>query len=208
MDTVRYWIAVIALLATPPAILVWYVIHPLAPMWRRLGSAVTTTALIVIAAGIMAGIWVVREPLLGADLGTSWATLAAGLATVALAAWLGIHRKRQLTTRILTGIPEFSAAAYPGELLTEGVYSAIRNPRYVEVFLAVLAYALLANYTGTYILALLVVPTSLYLVVLLEERELRDRFGAEWDAYAARVPRFVPARGDGDRGVDRGEGSR
>jgi protein-S-isoprenylcysteine O-methyltransferase Ste14 len=29
-------------------------------------------------------------------------------------------------------------------------------------------------------------------VVLLEERELRDRFGAEYDEYCGRVPRYIP----------------
>ncbi len=192
MDTVRYWIAVIALLGTPPGILMWFLVHPLAPFWRRVGNAVTYTALSIMAAVVMVGVWFVREPLLGKDLGTSYLTLAAGVVLVGLTAWLAIHRKRQLTTRILSGIPEFSADAYPGALLTEGVYGIIRNPRYVEVFLAVLAYALAANYTGPYILALVATPLSLYLVVLMEERELRDRFGSDWDAYAARVPRFIP----------------
>jgi protein-S-isoprenylcysteine O-methyltransferase Ste14 len=31
-------------------------------------------------------------------------------------------------------------------------------------------------------------------VVLLEERELRDRFGAEYDEYCRRVPRYIPGR--------------
>jgi protein-S-isoprenylcysteine O-methyltransferase Ste14 len=34
----------------------------------------------------------------------------------------------------------------------------------------------------------------LWATVRLEERELRDRFGAEWEAYARRVPRFLPRR--------------
>jgi protein-S-isoprenylcysteine O-methyltransferase Ste14 len=33
---------------------------------------------------------------------------------------------------------------------------------------------------------------SVLVIVRLEERELHDRFGAEYDAYRARVPRFIP----------------
>lgn len=52
-------------------------------------------------------------------------------------------------------------------------------------------YSLVANYLALYALLLLSLPT-LYLVVILEERELRDRFGAEYTAYCREVPRFLP----------------
>ncbi len=56
-----------------------------------------------------------------------------------------------------------------------------------------LAYALVANYVGGYIVSALCLPT-IYLMVLLEERELRARFGMEYLEYCQRVPRFVPKR--------------
>jgi protein-S-isoprenylcysteine O-methyltransferase Ste14 len=31
-------------------------------------------------------------------------------------------------------------------------------------------------------------------LVLLEERELRDRFGAEYEEYCRQVPRWIPGR--------------
>ena len=36
---------------------------------------------------------------------------------------------------------------------------------------------------------------SSYFIVVLEERELRDRFGSTYEEYSRRVPRFFPRRG-------------
>ncbi len=99
--------------------------------------------------------------------------------------------RKHLTFGILSGLPELSKEQYPGTLLTEGIYAKIRHPRYVEVFLAVLAYAFAANYLAPYVLALVSVP-AIYLIVILEERELKKRFGEAYEEYGRRVPRFIP----------------
>jgi protein-S-isoprenylcysteine O-methyltransferase Ste14 len=69
----------------------------------------------------------------------------------------------------------------------------MRHPRYVELSLFVLGYTLAANYLATYVLCAVMVPV-LYAIVLLEERELRDRFGEAYEAYHKQVPRFVPRK--------------
>ena len=51
--------------------------------------------------------------------------------------------------------------------------------------------AMLANYLATWILAAACVPV-LYLVTLVEERELVERFGEDYRAYRRRVPRLIP----------------
>jgi len=33
---------------------------------------------------------------------------------------------------------------------------------------------------------------NIRVLVQMEERELRERYGAEYEAYCARVPRFIP----------------
>ena len=58
-----------------------------------------------------------------------------------------------------------------GRLLTDGIYSRMRNPRYVEFLLFVLAYAGFANYSGTWIMWALAWP-GIHFVVLLEEKEI------------------------------------
>jgi len=78
-----------------------------------------------------------------------------------------------------------------GRLLTGGIYGRTRNPRYLEILTFSFVYTAFANYAGIWVLYALMFP-ALHLVVLLEERELRDRFGAEYEEYRRRVPRYLP----------------
>jgi protein-S-isoprenylcysteine O-methyltransferase Ste14 len=170
---------------------VWLVIHPLARTWRRIGPVGTYAALTLPAAALGVWLWSSRRTLLGADLGTHPILVGLGIAAFAAALAVARVRRRQLTPRILTGVPELSRDK--GRLLTEGVYARTRNPRYLELLLSVLGFVALANHAGTWVLFALCFP-AVHLVVRLEERELRDRFGAEYDAYCRRVPRYVPKR--------------
>ena len=63
----------------------------------------------------------------------------------------------------------------------------------MAVWLETGAVALSTDYLGIYVMALAISP-ALYLGVVLEEKELRDRFGVEYAAYSERVPRFIPRR--------------
>jgi len=77
-------------------------------------------------------------------------------------------------------------------LVTRGVYARVRHPMYSSLFLQALGQAVaVPNWVAgpSYFAAL-------WLLVAFrlgpEERMMRDRFGAEWDAYAARTKRLVP----------------
>jgi protein-S-isoprenylcysteine O-methyltransferase Ste14 len=191
MDTFRYVVALVILMSLVPAVLLWFLIHPFGAFWRRLGPSVTYFFLGVVAALMMAGVYVARGTLMVGDLGTSYATLGLGLLAMGLGTLIALQRRKHLTFRILSGFPQVSAQDYPGTLLTQGIYGKIRHPRYVEVILWVFGYALISNYLSMYLAALLTVP-GLLLIVAMEERELEERFGEEWRAYRDRVPRFIP----------------
>jgi protein-S-isoprenylcysteine O-methyltransferase Ste14 len=191
MDALRYAFGLMMIVTAPITLGVWLLIHPFARGWRRIGPVATYAALTLPSAALGLWLWSVRRPLLGADLGTNPMLVGLGIAAFASAIAIARVRQRQLTTRILTGIPELSRD--PGRLLTEGVYARTRNPRYLEFLLSALGCVAIANYVGTWVLWALCFP-GVHLVVLLEERELRDRFGAEYDAYCRRVPRYIPKR--------------
>lgn len=192
VDTARIVVAVMVIACHPPGILLWFAVHPFAAFWRRLGAVWTYAILGVPTIGLIIGAVLLRKPLLMRDLGTSWVTIALAVPCLATALLINRQRSRQLNFGKLSGLPELSQDG-PGTLLTQGIYSRLRHPRYVEVTLWVLGYALFANYLGAYVVLALSVPLILG-VVVLEERELRQRFGEAYEAYCRRVPRFIPRR--------------
>lgn len=189
MNTARYVIGVALLMALPPAIFLWFAIHPFARFWRRIGAGWTYVLLSPGVVGWMVLSFVRREALLGADLGTQLYLLGPAAACLMTGIVVAVLRRRQLSSRIVAGLPELSPQKHQGKLITTGIYARMRHPRYLEVMLFTAAYAFFANYVGVYVAMVLSVP-ALYVVVVLEERELSDRFGLEYEEYCRRVPRF------------------
>jgi protein-S-isoprenylcysteine O-methyltransferase Ste14 len=80
----------------------------------------------------------------------------------------------------------------PQELVVAGFYRYVRNPMYVGVLLFLIGHFLwfgfwlLLAYTGITFTA-----THLF-VTLYEEPTLKRKFGASYDAFLARVPRWIP----------------
>lgn len=82
----------------------------------------------------------------------------------------------------------------PSAFVTSGPYAYVRHPIYVANVLVGLGVGLIAEN----VLALVIIPSMtclLYrLVVDVEEAQLRERWGEEYDAYCTRVPRWLPLR--------------
>jgi protein-S-isoprenylcysteine O-methyltransferase Ste14 len=79
----------------------------------------------------------------------------------------------------------------PQRLVIEGPYRYVRNPLYDTDFSLILSAALLIRSWALLLLAVLYLG-QLALQLPLEERELRERFGAPYRRYCELVPRFVP----------------
>ncbi len=82
----------------------------------------------------------------------------------------------------------------PAALVTVGPFRWSRNPIAACVVGMLLGEAIALSSTGIAMLFVIAVPLAHAQVVLLEEPLLRQRFGAAYDEYVARVPRWWPRR--------------
>lgn len=196
MNTIRYFLALFLVITLPPLFLYWLLIHPFVDFWRGKGiGASYTMVLSVIIAG-MIGLFSLRHFLLGIDYGTNYLLVALGLLGLILSGSMRFAIQKHLDIKTLLGFPEIAPDRFPRKLITEGIYAHMRHPRYVQLLIALIGYALIANYLAAYLAVALWVP-GIYLIALLEEQELRAHFGDIYAAYCRKVPRFLPKlRGD------------
>ena len=82
--------------------------------------------------------------------------------------------------------------APPVRLVVGGTFRYVRNPGYVAVVSLLLGQALLFASVAILLYALAVALAFHTFVIVYEEPTLRRHFGAEYDAYCRKVPRWLP----------------
>ena len=84
--------------------------------------------------------------------------------------------------------------APPGCLVIGGAFRFVRNPSYVAAVLSVIGQGLLFGSRDVLLYAVVLALAFHLFVVAYEEPVLREKFGADYEAYCRRVPRWVPRR--------------
>lgn len=115
---------------------------------------------------------------------------------------------RSLTdlTRIGRGVP---APVDPTRfLVAKGIYRRVRNPMYLAAVLFLFGEALAFRQGVLLIYSAMMAAVYHFGVVYLEEPALRRRFGASYEEYCARVPRWMPRLGAGRAIADSARDSR
>ena len=83
------------------------------------------------------------------------------------------------------------AAQVENHLATTGAYAHVRHPQYVGFVL--IMFGFLLQWPTVLTLVMFPILVGMYFkLALREEQEARAHFGAEYDRYAARTPRFPP----------------
>jgi protein-S-isoprenylcysteine O-methyltransferase Ste14 len=191
VDNIRYYLALFVVMIFPVAFSFWFSIHPFIRYWRKLGAgrtyAIHFTAMGVIAAGL----FVVRRKLLSVEFGANPILIGFAFLIFVSAFAVALRLKKEIGWKVLLGLPEVVPHRYNTRLVTTGLYSHVRHPRYVEALSGALACALFTNYLAVYVIFVLFL-VGFPLIIRLEEKELGERFGEEYEEYCRRVPRFVP----------------
>ena len=94
---------------------------------------------------------------------------------------------------------EFHTFKEPGRLVTDGPYAFSRNPMYVGMVLAGLGAALITATLAGVILAAVYALVVRYRYIAHEEKVMRLKFGAPYEAYCRRVGRWLGRRRSPDR---------
>ena len=184
-----HWLAGLVLVVELPVPIYWLIFHGGIRFWRGRGRAAYGVA---VGCAWGAGGWMLyhfrAQLFTGAD-GPLWAILAGVILMGADVAIL-VAVETQLGRRRLVGQAELAG---DGELAVRGLYARVRHPRYLGMMLGVLGVCLVAGSRALWMVAALWWIATL-VIIRLEERELRSRFGAAYAAYAKRVPSLLPIR--------------
>jgi len=93
-------------------------------------------------------------------------------------------------------------AAPPTRLVVSGQYRHVRNPMYVALVASVLGQALVLGSRGLVAYAGLLLVLFHLRVTTYEEPKLAEEFGAQFGAYRASVPRWLPRMTPWREGLD------
>jgi protein-S-isoprenylcysteine O-methyltransferase Ste14 len=159
------------------------------PLWPAIGTAL----FVLCVPGSVVGLvpyylsgWSAREPFFGVAA-TRWIGLA--LIVCALPIFLDFVIR---FAREGQGTP--APIAPTQHLVVHGSFQYVRNPGYIAVVSLILGQALLLGSGAVLVYALLVALAFHLFVLLYEEPTLRRQFGADYEAYCRKVPRWLPRR--------------
>ncbi len=160
--------------------------------WRRAGRSLSRDPTYVLVYVCVAAS-VIAAQVLGRRGGLLWPgglvwPVAAGLtlivACVALRAWSIITLGRFF---------QYSIGIQPGHtVVTTGPYRFVRHPSYTGLALGVIGYALACGDVWSLLAAAALAGLGLTVRIRVEERQLRESLGADYEAFAASRKRLIP----------------
>jgi len=158
---------------------------------KRPAAVLATAVFLCLAPGTVAGLipfwisrWQFEPPFFGFEL-VRWL----GALLIALGAAILLESFGRFAVEGL-GTP---APVLPTQhLVVRGFYRYVRNPMYVAVVSIIIGQGLLLGNVYLLVYAAVVWAAFFGFVLAYEEPKLRKTYGAEYEAYCRRVPRWIP----------------
>jgi protein-S-isoprenylcysteine O-methyltransferase Ste14 len=157
---------------------------------RRSAALAASLVFLVLAPGTVAGLvpwWISRWRVRPAFLGVPSRVAGALLVAAGLAVLLDSFARFALR-----GVGTPAPVLPPRHLVVGGLYRWVRNPMYVAIVSVIAGQGLLLGDGRVLAWAAAVWLGCHLFVVGYEEPALRRKFGSEYDAFRASVPRWIP----------------
>jgi protein-S-isoprenylcysteine O-methyltransferase Ste14 len=91
-----------------------------------------------------------------------------------------------------TAVVQLMLGFSKGELVTTGAYGVVRNPIYSSVTFFILPAVALLTLTWVYFIPSVFLYMGVIIFIGVEEKQLTEAFGKEYQAYMTRVDRLIP----------------
>jgi len=178
------WMASVLYSSVP---LFWFLVHPFADSWRRMGRSPYRVVLPVWAALIFVLGWIAWPGRAVQLYSSSWLWApAAFLLIFGLTLYLRVSSS--FGAHKLSGEAELRPQEHAQELVTTGLHSRMRHPIYIAHLANFIGWTLGSGLLVSYVLLAISVLVTFPLMIQFEERELTERFGPSYREYQQKVP--------------------
>jgi len=186
-------IALATLLLWPAIPLFWVPVHCAPRFFRRLGLLTYILPVITwLPLAFFTFAW--RNVLLANEIELPPFVNMIGALLFLLGAALQTWTLVLLTAPVIVGMPEVTKSNQTG-VVHRGPFTVLRHPTYLSHTLMLLGLFLWTEKTTLAIITIIDALVVNVMVIPLEERELLERFGKEYEEYRRKVPsRFLPLR--------------
>ncbi len=188
-------LALAVIIIWPVIPLFWIPVHCLPKVFRKLGLfTYIVPAVLWLPPAFF--IFSRREIILNYHVHLPLPVKVFGSLLLVLGAALQIWTARLLSLKGIMGMPEVSAKV-ESRFVTGGAFTVVRHPTYLSHTMIFLGLFLLTGLNAMGLVTLLDLLLIALIVIPLEDRELSERFGKEYDDYRKKVPAFFPFKGFG-----------
>jgi len=158
---------------------------------NRVTASIGSIIFLLLAPGVFAGVipwWFSQWRVKPSALDVTWLKIV-GAALVAFGLLLLLDSFARFA---LQGVGTPAPVLPTRHLVVSGAYRHVRNPIYVAVVALILGQGFLFAREGLLLYGAIIWLAFHLFVVAYEEPALRSTFGAEYDRFAANVPRWLP----------------